>query len=276
MVGFVLVSQEDPFAIDRAKRLAREIHWPLVKDLGDVPEEALVAWVDEGPLRLQRLYSPQSGSRQAGAVYVDFSAPRLEHRRRLGVGRNQLFTKALGVHKINWREREALGQGPLRILDATAGLGQDAWIMAWIHPQIKVTAVERSPLLFAMLEDGVKRSQELVNQVNLEFIYGDSVKYLESLPRGTDQRAFDVILLDPMFPKSDKSALSRKEMQVFQDLLLQDPESFDIQTQELLTKACEQAPRVVVKRPRKSPLIKSSLAYSLEGRSIRYDVYLNR
>jgi len=78
------------------------------------------------------------------------------------------------------------------------------------------------------------------------------------------------IYLDPMFPHRDKSALVKKEMRVFRPLV-----GDDLDAPALLEAALALAThRVVVKRPRKAPIIEGGKpSHSLEGKSSRYDIY---
>ncbi len=79
-----------------------------------------------------------------------------------------------------------------------------------------------------------------------------------------------VIYLDPMFPHRDKSALVKKEMRVFRPLV-----GDDLDAPALLEAALALAThRVVVKRPRKAPIIDGPKpSHGLEGKSSRYDIY---
>ncbi|MBF3116629.1 class I SAM-dependent methyltransferase, partial [Pseudomonas aeruginosa] len=90
------------------------------------------------------------------------------------------------------------------------------------------------------------------------------------LMRAWDGEAPQVIYLDPMFPHRDKSALVKKEMRLFRPLV-----GDDLDAPALLQAALALAShRVVVKRPRKAPIIEGPKpGYSLEGKSSRYDIY---
>jgi 16S rRNA (guanine1516-N2)-methyltransferase len=79
-----------------------------------------------------------------------------------------------------------------------------------------------------------------------------------------------VIYLDPMFPHRDKSALVKKEMRLFRPLVGDDQDAPAL-LQAALALASH---RVVVKRPRKAPIIDGAKpSHSLEGKSSRYDIY---
>ena len=95
---------------------------------------------------------------------------------------------------------------------------------------------------------------------------GSSEAWLAAAPEG----AADVVYLDPMFPHRDKSALVKKEMQVFRAVVGDDDDA-----EALLAAALKAARyRVVVKRPRKAPGIAGpEPATRIEGKSSRYDLY---
>jgi 16S rRNA (guanine1516-N2)-methyltransferase len=83
-----------------------------------------------------------------------------------------------------------------------------------------------------------------------------------------------VVYLDPMFPATQKSALVKKEMRLFQQLL---HGPVDAALDARLLRAARQAARlrVVVKRPaRAQPLADTAPDYTLPGKAIRFDVYI--
>ena len=76
------------------------------------------------------------------------------------------------------------------------------------------------------------------------------------------------MLLDPMFPERQKSALIKKKFQLLQKL--ESPCSNEEQLLEAAIAA--QSKRIVIKRPLKGPyLADKKPSYSLEGKAIRYD-----
>ena len=81
----------------------------------------------------------------------------------------------------------------------------------------------------------------------------------------------DVVYLDPMYPHKKKSALVKKEMRIFQQLLGGDEDA-----DKLLAPALKLAlNRVVVKRPDSAPWldnVKPNMA--IESKKHRFDVYL--
>jgi 16S rRNA (guanine1516-N2)-methyltransferase len=146
---------------------------------------------------------------------------------------------------------------PQTLIDATAGFGEDSLILA--AAGFKVRMYEFDEVIAALLEDGLERAREipeLKDAVNrMELVSGDStvgLKELDFLP--------DIVLLDPMFPARQKSALIKKKFQLIQRL--ESPCSTET---ELLEAAFAANPkRIVIKRPLKGPyLADRKPAYSL-------------
>lgn len=194
----------------------------------------------------------------AGPVRVDFVSGPVAHRRLFGGGSGQMIAKAVGIQA---------GVRPL-VLDATAGLGRDAFVLAELG--CSVTLIERQPLIAALLEDGLQRAQashEVAPIVaRMHLLCGNAIALMQAWPGAAPQ----VIYLDPMFPHRDKSALVKKEMRLFRPLVGDDDDA-----PALLEAALRLAThRVVVKRARKAPAIAGEKpAYVLEGKSSRYDIY---
>lgn len=221
------------------------------KDIRDVP---VLLFLDEHGLGLQL-----TGKGAPGPVRAEFVSGKMGYRREHGGGAGQLVAKAVGLQKT---------KATLHVLDATAGLGQDAFVLASLG--CRVTLFERNPVIHALLEDGLARAAlnvdcaPIIERMTLR--EGSSIDWLSSASEGVA----DVIYLDPMFPHRDKSALVKKEMQVFRMIVGDDDDS-----ERLLSAALAAATyRVVVKRPRKAPAIEGpEPATRIEGKSSRYDVY---
>ena len=189
-------------------------------------------------------------------VFVDFTAGAVDHRRRFGGGKGQDIAKAVGLNKRNG----------LRVLDATAGLGRDAFVLASLG--CFVSLCERVGFVRMMLEDGLKRASGHSDVGSI----ADRMTLLEGDIQTIDQPSFDVVYLDPMYPHTDKSsAAAKKEMAFFRDLVGKDDDA-----DALLPKALALAQyRVVVKRPKGAPFLNGSEpTYQLEGKSGRFDVYV--
>lgn len=216
-------------------------------------EAACALQLGEAGLQLAEL-----GPGAPGPVRVDFVEGALAHRRLYGGGSGQMIAKAVGVQS---------GVRP-RVLDATAGLGRDAFVLATLGCELHL--IERQPVIAALLEDGLARAAQspevaaIVARMRLRV--GNAI---ELMGQWLDE-APQVIYLDPMFPHRDKSALVKKEMRLFRPLV-----GDDLDAPALLDAALALAShRVVVKRPRKAPAIEGPKpGYSLEGKSSRYDIY---
>ncbi|MEA2116944.1 class I SAM-dependent methyltransferase [Halovibrio sp. HP20-50] len=203
-------------------------------------------------------------ARYGKPLSVDFVAGKAAHRRQFGGGRGQLVAKACGLAK---------GVTP-SVVDATAGLGRDAFVLASLGAQVLL--IERVAAIAALLEDGLKRASrhgdtaEIAARMTLR--HGDAAYSLAALVASANFSP-QVIHLDPMFPHRDKSALVKKEMRLFRQLAGDDNDA-----PRLLEAALDVAThRVVVKRPRKAPpIIGPAPQHTLEGKTSRYDLYVHR
>ncbi len=194
-------------------------------------------------------------------IAVDFVGGKAGHRRKFGGGKGQDIAKAVGLNK---------GARP-HVLDGTGGLGRDAFVLATLG--CTVTIIERSPIIAALLSDGLKRAMEGDIEIaeiaaRMTLIRADSRITMQKMVE--DEQQFDVVYLDPMFPHRDKSALVKKEMRIFQELLSGDPDA-----NELLEPALQLAKnRVAIKRPKLAPdLAEKEPTYRLEGKACRYDIH---
>ena len=199
----------------------------------------------------------------SGAVFIDFLGGKKNHRRQFGGGKGQPLAKAIGLKA---------GKIP-SILDATAGMGGDAFVFATLGCQ--VTMIERSPVIAALLQDALDRGLQtaemevLASIQNLSLINIDSTDFLS-----TEQPVVDVIYMDPMYPEKKKKAAPKKEMVALQNLV-----GPDLDSEKLLGVALQVAKkRVVVKRPAKAPIIelanKREPTMCIKSPNTRYDVYV--
>jgi len=192
-------------------------------------------------------------------VHIDFVHGKLGHRRQFGGGRGQALTKAIGMkHGIN-----------PSVVDATAGLGRDAFILASLGAQ--VTMIERSPILAALLDNGLQRltaEPELSNIAPLQLVRANAIEWLQQQAE-TNTRP-EVVYLDPMYPHRSKSALVKKEMRALRALVGDDEDA------GLLLQAARQCAlkRVVVKRPKGAPLVGDGKPSGhVQSKNTRYDIY---
>lgn len=156
-------------------------------------------------------------------------------------------------------------------LDATAGLGEDALLLAGAGFFVRL--FERDEVMAALLADGLARARsdgQLAEVARrMELVAADSVDAMRSLAERGAQ--VDVVLLDPMFPAKRKNAATKKKLQLIQRLERPcDDEG------GLLDAACGLAAhKVVVKRPTRGPhLAGQAPTYELVGKVVRYDVYV--
>ncbi|WP_394175283.1 class I SAM-dependent methyltransferase [Thalassotalea litorea] len=217
--------------------------------------------VTDAQLELHKTDEPK-----LGGIVVDFVSGAVGHRRKFGGGRGQDIAKAMGLKH---------GFSP-NVLDATAGLGRDAFLLASLG--CKLVMIERQTPVAALLDDGLKRAKldaEIGPWVaeRMTMIHASSLDAMdeESLPEAL--KNIDVVYLDPMYPHREKSAQVKKEMRVFQSLVGEDPDA-----DELLDKALAIAEyRVVVKRPSYAePLAGKKPSTSINMKKNRFDVYVNK
>lgn len=180
--------------LSRAKKLAQELQLPFVTTNNKKYSMLLDFIKDRLVLRVNKPHAPNP-------IYVDFLTGTLAHRQRFGGGSNQLLAKAVGL-KVKKHPH---------IIDATAGLGGDGFILATLGG--KVTYIERSPIIAALLRDGMERAQKAdwFQKLTLKLIQADAKEYLSNL-----KKLPDVIYLDPMYPVQ-KNQHSQKKKCVYYD-----------------------------------------------------------
>ncbi|MFO7809090.1 class I SAM-dependent methyltransferase [Guyparkeria sp.] len=156
------------------------------------------------------------------------------------------------------------------VIDLTTGLGRDAWALA--GGGCEVTAVERHPVVWLLLADALERAKTepalATIAARIHPVFGDVLgEYPPALAAGEQT----VWYLDPMFPERKKSALVKKPMRIFHQLVGEDPDSA-----ALFAWARRQTgARWVVKRPPGAPTI-DAITPAIDYRSgrLRFDVYL--
>lgn len=189
---------------------------------------------------------------------VDFVGGAVGHRFRSGEGRGNALARAAGL---------AHGITPL-IVDATAGLGRDAFLLASLGA--KVTLIERSEKMHDLLAAGLARAvtkggryAETANRMTL--LFGDARILLPQLKA-------QVVLVDPMHPSRGNTALVKKQMRQIREIV-----GADADAEELMQVALEHAQnRVVLKWPlRAEPMAGlRSPSHQILGKSTRYDVFV--
>ncbi|BAW79507.1 SAM-dependent methyltransferase family protein [Candidatus Nitrosoglobus terrae] len=193
------------------------------------------------------------------SIYIDFVNGAMGYRCQHS-GHKELLARAIGL-KNNLH---------LNVLDATAGLGRDGFVLASLG--CRVLLIEQSPIISALLEDGLARASQASKTAlaadRITLIQANSIDVMMKL---SAQDLPEVVYLDPMYPERTKSALVKKEMRLLRTLI-----GNDKNTPLLLKIALDCAQqRVVVKRPRLAPAIEGPKPdFMLEGKNTRFDVYL--
>lgn len=225
-------------------------------DLSGIPIEALA--VDRTPPFTLRLAHDQltlftEAESSWSGISVDFMAGSMAHRLRQPV-RGELVVKAV------WGR----SKDPMTVLDATAGLGRDGFLLA--SSGADVISCERHPAVALLLADGHWRATQS-GQLG-EALQHWTFRYADALALMAEVQP-DVIYLDPMFPEREKSALVKKEMRAFRDLVGEDQDA-----QALFDAACRFArKRVVVKRPASGDFLGRKPSHVIAGKANRFDVY---
>lgn len=161
----------------------------------------------------------------------------------------------------------------LSAIDATAGFGEDSLLLAAAGFNVKL--YEYNPVIAFMLKDAVERYKSVPGLSSIvsrmEVHNGDSIAVMKSYKDMPDTlNRVDVVLLDPMFPERNKSALIGKKFQILQRLEM--PCSNE---QELFDAAKQVNPRkLVIKRPLKGTnLAGIKPDYVISGKAVRYDCF---
>lgn len=242
-------------SLARAKTLSQRLNVPLCRPDSQEDLSGLQLVVSDGGLGLGFV-----DSKKGKPYYVDFLSNSWKARLRQGLAKSHIF-------------RRALGSDCSRVVDATAGFGQDA-VMA-VALGCEVVAVERSPVVAEILRDGIERAKredsEFAKKLEqLHIVEADALTYLQKVAKAERP---DVVYLDPMFVKPKKTSKSPKEMQLLQELL--EGTVKEGEDEALFAAAFEVAlQRVVVKRPLKARALKAGPTHSFKGQSVRYDVYI--
>lgn len=175
------------------------------------------------------------------------------------------------THELLVKATKVKGREKLRVIDATAGMGEDSLLLA--AAGCEVTLFEQDLVIAALLQDTMRRALEEVALheivMRMQLVEGDSIDHLRML--GETSERPDVIYLDPMFPERQKSGLVKKKFQLIHYL------EAPAENEEALMQAAIAARpfKIVVKRPAKGPYLAGlKPSYSLDGKAIRYDCYV--
>lgn len=240
----VVITPANEQLVEKALLLAKNWQLPYQRYLNDVTGYTL--WVTEKSITLQK------NDRSLGPLSIDVLTGPLARRCRLASKKNESLIRAIG----------ARGGKNISIIDATAGLGTDAFVLASYGYQ--VTVVERHKVCAILLSDAIERANKVLT-LDLRLVYGDAIDIMKNLTNKPE-----VIYLDPMFPEKTKSAQVKKGMQYLQEII-----GHDIDSQQLLIQAMHSAKdKVVVKRPHWASAIGDVTPNTiLKSGKYRFDIY---
>jgi len=189
---------------------------------------------------------------------VDFAGGAVGYRFRRGGERGHPLVRAAGIR----RDRIP------SIVDATAGLGRDAFLLA--SAGARVTLLERSAEVYALLKDALARakaeSPELAEIIaRMILVHGDARDHLPELKP-------DVVIVDPMHPPRRNTALVKKEMRQLSAIVGADEDAHELM-RIALASARE---RVVLKWPLRAAALLATPkpSHQFAGKTVRYEVFL--
>lgn len=190
---------------------------------------------------------------ERGLLSFDFQSDYSYHQRQHYALSKEPLAKALGIK----------GEYKPLVWDTTCGTAKDALLIK--HFGAKLAAFERHPVIYLLLKDALRRFP-----LDFDIVFADASQlYAQGV---SPEERPDVIYYDPMYPEKNgpkKSALPRKEMQIFKNVVGEDYDSG-----EFIEWALKNArSRVVVKRSLNAPPVKKNPTASYTGKSTRYDMY---
>ena len=161
-----------------------------------------------------------------------------------------------------------------RIVDATLGTGKDACLL--LSFQCELICFERNPYVFALALWAYNRACEFEDEkISLIFKNHMHIKFGQAID-GEIPKEYERCFFDPMYEMTKskaKSALSRKEMETFKELVGSDDDQGNI-----LFNLCQKFQLVCFKRPLKAPVLElpndskcQKVVYT--GKSTRYERY---
>ncbi len=248
---FPLALFADPSVISgHAQQLADLLNIPLISD-----PRGYQVFFNLTPNHLE-LIAHEENSKKPSSLRVDFTTP--GNLRRVKNPHKELLIQAIKIRK----------KIPATVVDATGGLGRDAFLLA--AAGCKVDVFEQNHFIGALLADGLKRAAlapqtaRVCNRITLHI--QNTVEHIGELCPPPE-----VVYLDPMFPERDKSAKVKQNLRILRYI-----EGDQGEDRELFAAVWAIKPRkIVVKRPLKSaPLCEIRPTYTLKGKAVRFDVYI--
>jgi 16S rRNA (guanine1516-N2)-methyltransferase len=254
----------------------------LLTALRQLPEceyDELVAELPALELQCVNGVAQLTNNNTKSRILVSFNQSELKRRLRPANLNGELVVRAV----IGRRKGASL-----RVLDATAGLGRDALLLA--AAGCEVTLVERIPVLAILLQQAVRQAQNCDHEIlaaaarRMYCVTADSQIALNE----NRQVAVDVVYLDPMYQSNSEttvaglkpSAAVNKHMATLQTLAQINEQHYSgMQSADDNAKLFElalarAASKVVVKRAPKAPYLAGHKPSStIAGKAARFDVY---
>jgi 16S rRNA (guanine1516-N2)-methyltransferase len=189
-------------------------------------------------------------------LYTDFSVQTWQHRR--DAGKSQVLIKAIKP------------KPGMRIIDATAGWGRDAAVLAAFGAQVLM--LERNNIMVELLQNGLLRQSEHDKKIlRLQLVAIDALQYLQTISAQKSisaQNYPDLIYIDPMHPEKKSGIKVKKDLQALQSIIGAEPDAG-----KLLQIARSIAP-VIVKWPLHAPPLAADVLHSWRGKTIRMDKFM--
>jgi 16S rRNA (guanine1516-N2)-methyltransferase len=157
---------------------------PILEEAIALFRDSLVDSTDAEVILIREKKSWRLEDREGLKLCIDFDEVGPDYRRQGARGKQELIARAVGSQR-----------GAKRILDLSAGLGQDAVFLCQLG--FEVTAVERHPLLAFLLKEAAKASQR-EELKRLRILHGDAIVLLKD---AEFLAGFDAGYFDPMYPQ---------------------------------------------------------------------------
>ena len=275
LVGVIADPAQDPAVFDRARKIGIELHLPLLSDLpqaahprsraqenSDDQAALMVVGVTSDRIEI-RVIQGEEGLRGGNPVYVNLMA--IDVSSPFGRSLQQPLAKAIG--------RKRYADPAPSVLDVTAGLGEDSWVMAALGCQ--VTSVERNGVISLLLENGLERARLIKPEIadRIRLVRANGIDVLRELANAKEDDRPDIVFIDPMFPTGRKSR-EQKSMRVVRCLVGDDLDAAGLVG--LARKVARK--RVVIKRPLHAPGLEDAQIGKPhvvhKGKSLRFDVFV--
>lgn len=184
-----------------------------------------------------------------GKLSIDFDAI-LRDFRRQKLGKKELISKAVGQNEV--------------VIDSTFGTGKDSLTLMYLGFQ--VLAFEANPIAFLLGKWNLAKAKITPEKIDLNL--GNGLEHYKKI----NLKEKTSFYFDPMFRPEKRKALPKKGMQVFEELIVDEPEFDSKIIEEVLNH--ESIDRFIVKRPIKGPLLKENPHHEIIGKTIRFDIYM--